>query len=1139
MDFRILGPLDVRDGDRQVALGGARQRALLGLLLLNANEVVSSDRLLEELWGGKEGGKVLQVAISRLRKAIGADTLVTRAPGYELRLEPGQLDLHRFEELVAEARAAGDAATASRTLASALALWRGPPLDDLSFEAALQGDLARLEEQRLAALEDRIDADLELGRHAEAIGELDGLSRRHPLRERLRGQLMLALYRSGRQAEALEVYRETRAVLVDELGIEPSRALKELEASILAQDAGLEPFVEEPAAHIIGRERELRELLPVVDRALGGKGALVLLAGEPGIGKSRLAEALAAHAEARGGQVTVGRSWEAGGAPAYWPWVQALRSWLRDCDPEAARSWAGRGLPDLATILPELVPEPPETTVERFQLFDSLASFLRRAASERPLAIVLDDLHVADAPSVLLLRFLAGEIASAPILIVACYRDSELAPGLADALPDLARATSAQRVSLKGLSLAETSRLVELAMGEAASEELAARLHEETDGNPLFAGEVARLLASETPGEAERLPVPEGVRETIRRRLQGLSGKCRQALVQASVLGREFDVGALERVSGMAQDDVYAALEEAIAARLVGELPEGEGRLRFSHMLIRDSVYEDLPPTRRLRLHRETADALADLYAGNLDPHLAELAHHYLLAGRDGAEPALRYSAAAGDRAASQLAYEEAARHYRSALHVLETHGSGDEHQRCRLLIELGDVLHRSASGSEAKEALRRAADLAEEHGWAKDQARAALRFSGRFAWARASTDPALVPLLERALAALGEDDGHERVRLLARLAAATRDDPARERRVAFAQEGVAIAEASGDPATLAYALEGYWVGAEGPDSAAELLGVGERLIPLAEQIGDKEIVFAARDHRLNALWSFADRAAVDVELSKLAELADDLRQLPQRWSVGTDRTMLALMEGRFDEAERLIGETAAIGRAVQSWNASVSERLGLFVLRREQGRLAELEETIGRSVHEYPALVRFRCALAHLYGELGRERDARETLEALLAIDLSNSYLDAEWLFAMSLLCDPCARIGDADAAATLYALLLPYENRYAEAPVEAVFGAVARGLGLLATTMGELDDAERHFTVALDVEQRMRARPWLAHAQHEMGAMLLARGRDGDRERGTELLAEAVRTYGELGMATWAGRAEAVAAAGGADPL
>ncbi len=1144
--FRILGPLEVHDGEQPVALGGAKQRALLALLLLRAGEVVSSDRLVDELWGEADRSKALQVAVSRLRKVIGADVLVTRPPGYELRVGAGKLDLHRFEELVADGRAAldrGDASRASQKLAEALGLWRGPPLADLSFEPALQAELARLEEARLAALEDRIDADLALGRHPEAIAQLEELTARHPLRERPRGQLMLALYRSGRQAEALEAYRDTRRTLVEELGIEPSRALKDLERAILAQDPELE--AERPAeaptaaSGLVGRGHELRELVPAIREALSGRGAVVLLAGEPGIGKSRLAEALAEHARGYGARTLVGRCWEAGGAPAYWPWTQALRGCLRGRDAETVGAWVGHGGPDLAAMLPELrellpdLGEPPasDSGGARFRLFESFASLLRRAASAEPLAIFLDDLHAADASSVLLLRFVAEELGGAPVLVVGCYRDTEAGPALAEALPELARAPTVRRVSLKGLSRSATSRLLELTAGRAPSEELAARVHEETDGNPLFAGELGRLIASEGRIEgADKLPVPEGVRETIARRLERVSEPCTRALRLASVLGREFDLDALEWVSGLEQEALFAALEEAIAVRLVGELPDGRARLRFAHMLIRDAVYEDLPATRRLRLHREVGESLEALYAGNLEPHLAELAHHFVRSGAPGAGKAARDAAATGDRAASQLAYEEAARHYTSALEVLEAWGPADERKTCDLLLSLGDVHHRAGNGNQAKEALRRAADIAEQRGWAGRLARAALGYSGRFAWARASTDPALVPLLERALAAVGDGDSHARVRLLARLAAATRDDPSRERRVRLAREGTEIASRSGDPATLAYALEGYWVAVEGPDTAEELMEVAEQLIPLAEQIGDKEMAYAARDHRLNTLWSLADRAGIDVELRTLAVLAEDLRQPAQRWSVGTGRTMLALMEGDLGRAEQLISDTLALGRQAESWNALVTQRLALFVLRRAQGRLEEHEETIRRSVHEYPALLRFRCALAHLYAELGHKREARAAFDDVLSHDLGREYLDAEWLFSMSLLPDPCAFLGDSDGASTLYSLLLPYEERYAEAPVEAIFGSIARGLGVLATALHRLEDAERHFELAIEMEQGMGARPWLAHAQHDFAAMLGARAGPGDAQRASQLLDAAIAGYRELGMETWAERAPAL---------
>jgi DNA-binding SARP family transcriptional activator len=1122
MEFKILGPLEVRRDDRLVAPAGAKQRLLLAVLLLHPNEVVSSDRLIEALWGERPPGgaaKALQMHVSQLRKLLAPDRsiLQTRPPGYELRVERGQLDLERFEAAVAAAgiaSAAGRMREAADLLHEALALWRGPPLADLSFEDCLQADIARLDALRLGALEDRIEADLALGRHSRVIAELEGLTAEHPLRERVQAQLMLGLYRSGRQAEALEAYRNARRALVDELGLEPGRELKELERQILSQDPALDlPEPERTAPErLVGREREIAVLLPILDRALSGDGAVILLGGEPGIGKSRLADTLALQVEGRA-RVLVGRCWEAGGAPAYWPWLQALRTYVGANDAEA-----------LGDLLPGLPPGPaPESADARFRLFESVAAFLRSAAASEPLALFFDDLHAADAPSLLLLRFLAGQLAGAPVLIVGCYRDTEGAPDLAETLAELSRQPSTHRLSLSGLGSAGVSRLLEITMGATPPEELAARVHAETQGNPLFATEIGRLLASEGLDGADRLPIPEGISDAIGRRLEQRSASCRQVLTLASVVGREFRVEELERVSGLEEDELFRALEEAASARLVGGVPGASGRLRFSHMLVRDAVYEQLPAPRRMRLHRAVGVALEALYAGNPGPHLSELAHHFLEAGGLAEEQAIDYASRAGDWAAARHGYEEAARNYERALSVLETSARGGADRICELLLSLGDVLSRAGDGPEAKRALRRAAAIAEEAGLPDRLARAALAYGGRFGWARASIDPAYVPMLERALAAIGEEESPQRVRLLARLAAARRDDTDRDRRVALAREALEIATRSGDPATLAYALEGHFVASEGPDGTGDGIVIGARLTALGEQIGDRELVFAGHDHRVHTFWTIGDRAGVDVTADALAALADELGQPAQRWHVGTCRTMLALLEGRFDQAEQLIGETLALGERAESWNAAVSHRLALFVLRRAQGRLAEVEETLARSVHEYPALLRFRAALAHLYGELGREQDARAVFDDLLARDLGREHVDAEWLFSMSLLADPCGFLGDEAAAGKLYSLLAPYDALYAVAPVEASFGSIARALGVLAATRRRFDDAERHFARAIEVERGMRAPPWVAHAQHGLATTLVARG---DRERALALLDAARATYRALGMATWAGR-------------
>src|SRR3954447_7691708 len=373
MDFRILGPLEIRQDGRALPCKGAKQRLLLATLLLRANEVVSSDRLMDALWGDNPPAtapKALQMHVSQLRRLLDPNILVTRPPGYELRIAGDQLDLARFKVTVGRARAAigrKEPQEAADLLASALALWRGPPLADLSFEEFLQPEIARLDQLRLTALEDRIAADLALGRHAELVAELEALAAEHPPRERIHAQLMTALSRSGRQADALEVYRRMRWRLVEELGLEPSRELKALEQQILVQDPELDlprTGPERDRETLVGRRGELADLLPVVDAAIAGRGAVVALSGEPGIGKSRLAESLARHAAEHSAQVAVGRCWEAGGAPPFWPWVQALQELRQDAPGDLAELL---GAPGVATE---------DDAGARFRMFAAVAAFL-------------------------------------------------------------------------------------------------------------------------------------------------------------------------------------------------------------------------------------------------------------------------------------------------------------------------------------------------------------------------------------------------------------------------------------------------------------------------------------------------------------------------------------------------------------------------------------------------------------------------------------------------------------------------------------------------------------------------------------------------------------------------------------------
>ena len=1164
MDFRILGPLEVLDEGRAIALPGTKPRALLALLLLHANETVTADWLIDELWGERPpvaAAKTLQVHISRLRKALGgedggaAGPITTRDRGYRLEIDPERLDAHRFKSLVAKGRAelaADRPERAAAALDSALVLWHGAPLADLAYETFAQAEIARLDELRIGALELLMEAKLALGRHAEVVEELEPLVGEHPYREGLRAQLMLALYRADRQADALQAYQDARKTLVEELGIEPGERLRALERAILAQDATLVLAIpdaspggpaatEVPRRTFVGRGRELAELVAGLDAAFAGSGRLVLLAGEPGIGKSRLADALMEEARSRGASVVAGRSWEAGGAPAYWPWIQALRVHLRETERDALRSQLGAGAADLAQLLPELSelqgarPEPaaPEGEGARFRLFEAVRSFLRSAAENRPLVVALDDLHAADEPSLLLLRFVARDLEDSRLLVLGAYRDVDptLGEPLTSALAELVREPHTTQIALTGLTAADVAEYVELSTGIEPAPGLVDAIHAETEGNALFMSETVQLLAAE--GEVNRadahLRIPPGVRAVIGRRVARLSAACRALLVPASVMGREFGLEALPGVTELEPDELIDVLNEAMAERVLDDAPGAPGRIRFGHVLIRDTLYDELTAARRMQLHRKVGEALEAVYSCDSEPHLAELAQHFVAAAPIGTKnKAIAYARRAGDRAARQLAYEEAARHYEIALSLTD-----EGLARCDLMLALGDAQARAGNSAASKQAFQEAAELAERAGLTEHLARAALGYGGRFAWARASTDPALVPLLERALTAIRDQDDGIRVMLLARLAAAGRDDASGDRRARLGEEALRIARRSGDPATIAAAIEGHWIATEGPDHQlrGEGIAVTDELIDLAEHLGDREKVFAAHDHRLHCLWILGDRAGVEAVLEAQAALADELRQPAQHWHINTGRTMLALMEGRFRQAEDLIAETLALGERSESWNAVVSHRLALFVLRRAQGRLAELHETISRSVHEYPSLLRFECALAHLDAEVGHGSDARATLEGLMARDLAHEHLDAEWLLAMTLLADPCAQLGDRRAAVKHYSILLPYERLYAMAPVESVFGAVARGLGVLATALGRFDDAERHFDIAIETEGAMRARPWLAHAQHDFAAMLLARADAGDHERARALLDEALPVYRELGMDVWAGRAEALA--------
>jgi DNA-binding SARP family transcriptional activator len=1140
MDFRILGPLDVRDGDQVVELAGGKQRALLALLIVNANETISTDRIVEELWGEQSpqtAPKVIQNHVSQLRRGLGDGLLLTEGAGYRLRLEPGSLDADRFERLFEEGRSAleaGNSGRAGELLREALALWRGTPLAEVAFEPFAQAEIARLEERRLVALEERIEADLALGRHDDLVGELEALIVKHPLRERLRRQLLLALYRSGRQSEALAAYQDARRALVEELGIEPGRPLRDLQQAILNQDPALELDAgsDSPAdatrGVFVGRSHELSLLLAGLGDALSGRGRLVLLIGEPGIGKSRLAEELVHQSRARGATVLSGRSWEAGGAPAYWPWVQVLRAYVRDCDLDALRSHLGAGAPYLAQILPELrdrledLAEPVslESDGDRFRLFDALTEFLDRASRDSPIVIVLDDLHAADASSLVLLQFVTRALSSMHVLVVGIARNVDPVPAedLNALLGELTREPVTRRLSLGGLSREEIAEYVESSF-EIASSAFVDALHEETEGNPLFVTETVSLLAAEgtTLGDAA-ITIPESVRDVISRRLARLSEECNRVLLLASILGREFTLDGLARISGVEEPALLETLDEAMVARVVVEAPGVPGRLRFAHVVTRDTLYEGLTGARRAQLHRRALNGLEELYGSDSSAHLPELAFHAAAANER--EKALAYARKAGDRALVELAYEDAARHFGAALDALVVVAPGDEPTRCNLLLSRGLAEARAGELELSRQTFLAAAAIARRLGLTRELAQAAVGYGAGHMWSRAGSDPHLVPLLEEGLRVVGPDEAELRTRLLARLAGALRDEHSRSRRDALSREAVELARRTGSPSALAYALDGRTGAIIAPDTLDECLELSAELCAVSKEIGDREQLSQGHDCSGVAYSVLGDTDRAEAEFAAARAVAEGLGQPAKLWQTKSSLAAVMLATGRLDEGEELSSAAYELGRRAQPEMAIPVYELQRFTLCDHRGALEDVEPAVRGLVASYPRRPALRCVLAYVNARIGRWEEAMRTLGELASDRFSVVPFDQEWLLAMSLLAETAALVRDDESGLVLYELLQPWAHLHAANPAEGIRGSISRSLGLLAAAAGQLSHAEGHFDHALETNARAGLRPWLAETEHDYASMLLERGDPGDEERAGLLRSSAQATADELGL-------------------
>ncbi len=891
----------------------------------------------------------------------------------------------------------------------------------------------------------------------------------------------------------------------------------------------------------VGRQRAMAILRSNLEQALAGRSRVVLLVGEPGIGKTRTTEELAALARVAGAEVLVGRCFEGEGAPPYWPWVQIVRAFVERRDRAALERLLGPRAAPIAQVIPEVAEKlgalqpPPELEPEpaRFRLFDSLTGFFKQAAAQRPLVLALDDLHRADRPSVLLLQFLVRELRDQRVLLVGTYRDAELGrdPALARLLGEIAREDPERTVGLEGLARSDVAALVEARTGRAPAEQVVTRLWEETGGNPFFLVQLLQLLENE--GRLERLtgdgalevPLGRGVREAIRRHLDVLSESCREALSIASVFGREFSLAPLAALSGSAADTLLETLSAALLAGVIAEVPQGAGRFRFSHSLVRETLYGELPPARRIPLHRRAGDALVASYGAHLEPHLAELAHHYVQAAPAGpaiALTAVDWSLRAAERATSQLAYEQAVAHFERALAALEL-APGDDRRRAIVLIHLGGALWRAAEGERARATYLEAAALARAVGDAELLARSAL---GIGVWDQDDqVDEVLVRLLEEARAALPPADSALRARVMGRLARELRLVERWERLEELSHGAVDMARRVGDPTALADALVARHWALWSPENTEERFAAAVEIVKLAEATTYAPLLLLGRQFRLADLLELGDIRGVDLEIDAIAWLADELRRPQHQWFAAVFRAMRAQLNGRFEESEQLAQKALAIGERVHRETAVGWFGVQTAVAQRSQGRFDEACAALRIFRLQNPGVPTWRCEYALTLAEAGRLDEARVEIDELAARDFADLRRDQTWLASVALLAKTAALLVDKPRAAILYELLLPHASRTVSVPPGvACYGSAARPLGMLASALGRPEAGIRLFERALAADAGLGARPLLARGQTDFAALLIQTGERRGRAR--ELIDEALLVANELGMRPLASR-------------
>lgn len=898
---------------------------------------------------------------------------------------------------------------------------------------------------------------------------------------------------------------------------------------------------DEAIESFIGRTREMELLRRGLDDAVAGRGRSILVVGDAGIGKTRLVAEFAAEARDRGALVLWGRCWEDSGAPAYWPWLQLVRSFVRQGDGDGLNAALGPAASPLVALVPELAQRRPDllpatsagsddSEATRFQLFDAVTTFFANLRLRRPLVLVFDDLHAADPASLQLLQFLTRQLSALGVLVVSTLRDGE--PSAPDwfptAMAQLRR--DAVRIDLRGLDAADAGRFAAQVAGTKPSAAVLDAVYQLTEGNPFFIDELVRLLVAEghlaTLPDAISLSLPQAVRDVVHRRLAPLSEPTRQLLQLAAALGRDIVLAQVQAVTGLPLEDLYRQLEEAVEHGSVVAPPQPSLPYTFAHPLVREVLYGEIALSDRAELHHRIALALGRLYGHDDAPHLGALAHHFLAAlPRGEVGTALEYALRAARSAHRQAAYEEAARWCERGLSLWNLQ-QPPEVMRCELLLTQAEAERRAGDTAAARAHFGEAADRAAAQRNPALAARAAIGFSSSGAETGA-VDESLVRRLERALALLPAADAPLRATVLAHLAMALYFSERSERRTQAASEAVAMARRTGDAPALAVALLAQHFTLWRAGTAPQRLAISAELIELADRLAIADTSLEARDWRIVDLLECGDMHAARAEAESYARLAHELR-FPRHVRQGhLLHANFALFDGRYAEAEAAALRAFELGKHVHAPNAAQFLGVQIFTLRREQGRLSELQDLVARFTNQFPGLPIWRCGAAFLAAETGQREAAQRELTALAGDDFAILRHDGNWMASVALLAEVSAAVDDASSAAKLHALLEPFADRSAgRGPLVVVatgvacFAPVAYYLGLTAATCRRWPSAFAWFDDAAATCVRLNTQPWLAYTRLAQARARFTCTGGSDDERGLSYLRECRQVADELGM-------------------